>query len=623
MLSTFGFDPKGASRNSHSGSRFLPSAPRGLSVHVFKNSALTSQPAPAPPVVIPSKYDPVPSRPSTGGGQWNRQLSYHPSPNDSERKQTSAAPASQDHRLIHVPSSQPWPVETKHSKSQKSYGIYPSLTSDIYIYERSISSVSLDDDLTHSPSSDSSSDSDLLYGTATHANLEISSTRASSSTETLESTLTAPRTFPNTTSSLPPPRPAITAPQRPASTRPPPPAETSAAFARSAVPLTRADSHAQRNISISHTTVPPIQLASAPLDDPSDSDSDTVISDSHANDMVVDMLGAHWAGPPSYSYPSRISTPFHRESDSRTGPSSTYRRDAPAPSVPISRDSRDPPATRPSAPLQYHPRADSPRGEDAAHPRAPPGLSGAVATPPDGSTHAARDVQTASSAHAPTVLSSRSLTSAAPPLARSPSSRPAPAGSPPGPRARNADMGSSSHLPPPSQPTPSASAANAFVSSSPPRRDARMSSAPQQQSPTTKSPNGIPSSAGAPHAQVQTPSPHSSPTTAVFAGALVVASVAKRNVRWTENLVCPSPVPLENRRKGWFNRRGDQLWTNDGQYKLPEPGQEYPPDLDHYPEPNSGWMNEEGVRIDMQHRLIPKPPLRSALKRPKPVNGNV
>ena len=26
-------------------------------------------------------------------------------------------------------------------------------------------------------------------------------------------------------------------------------------------------------------------------------------------------------------------------------------------------------------------------------------------------------------------------------------------------------------------------------------------------------------------------------------------------------------------------------------------------------------MNEEGVRIDMQHRLIPKPPLRSVLKR--------
>ena len=39
----------------------------------------------------------------------------------------------------------------------------------------------------------------------------------------------------------------------------------------------------------------------------------------------------------------------------------------------------------------------------------------------------------------------------------------------------------------------------------------------------------------------------------------------------------------------------------------------------HYPEPNTGWMNEEGVRIDMQHRLVPKAPLRSALKRPRQV----
>ena len=29
-----------------------------------------------------------------------------------------------------------------------------------------------------------------------------------------------------------------------------------------------------------------------------------------------------------------------------------------------------------------------------------------------------------------------------------------------------------------------------------------------------------------------------------------------RSVRWTENLVCPSPVPTSQRRKGWFNRRG-------------------------------------------------------------------
>ena len=29
-----------------------------------------------------------------------------------------------------------------------------------------------------------------------------------------------------------------------------------------------------------------------------------------------------------------------------------------------------------------------------------------------------------------------------------------------------------------------------------------------------------------------------------------------RSVRWTENLICPSPVPASQRRKGWFNRRG-------------------------------------------------------------------
>ena len=59
----------------------------------------------------------------------------------------------------------------------------------------------------------------------------------------------------------------------------------------------------------------------------------------------------------------------------------------------------------------------------------------------------------------------------------------------------------------------------------------------------------------------------------------------------------------------------DQLWTNDGLYVPPEGGQEYPPDLDDYPELGTGWQNEEGIRIDMMHRLIPKVPLRPALKR--------
>ena len=85
-----------------------------------------------------------------------------------------------------------------------------------------------------------------------------------------------------------------------------------------------------------------------------------------------------------------------------------------------------------------------------------------------------------------------------------------------------------------------------------------------------------------------------------------------RSVRWSENLICPSPIP---KRIGWFNRRGDQLWTNSGQYKEPPPGEDYPPDLDDYPEPEEGWQNEQGVRIDLKHRLVPKAPLRSALKR--------
>lgn len=59
----------------------------------------------------------------------------------------------------------------------------------------------------------------------------------------------------------------------------------------------------------------------------------------------------------------------------------------------------------------------------------------------------------------------------------------------------------------------------------------------------------------------------------------------------------------------------DQLWTNDGVFVAADPGTEYPIDLNEYPEPGNGWQNEEGVRIDMQHRLIPKAPLRPALKR--------
>jgi hypothetical protein len=65
----------------------------------------------------------------------------------------------------------------------------------------------------------------------------------------------------------------------------------------------------------------------------------------------------------------------------------------------------------------------------------------------------------------------------------------------------------------------------------------------------------------------------------------------------------------------------DQLWTNKGDYRPAPPGQEYPPDLGSYPDYGEGWMNEEGMRIDMQHRLIPKAPLRSVLKRPRQMSN--
>ncbi|KDR76541.1 hypothetical protein GALMADRAFT_210502 [Galerina marginata CBS 339.88] len=74
----------------------------------------------------------------------------------------------------------------------------------------------------------------------------------------------------------------------------------------------------------------------------------------------------------------------------------------------------------------------------------------------------------------------------------------------------------------------------------------------------------------------------------------------------------PVRPPLTGRNSAPLLR--DQLWTNDGAYKSPPAGQEYPPDLDEYPENGDGWMNEECIRIDLNHRLIPKPPLRSALK---------
>ncbi|GJJ10697.1 hypothetical protein Clacol_004924 [Clathrus columnatus] len=85
-----------------------------------------------------------------------------------------------------------------------------------------------------------------------------------------------------------------------------------------------------------------------------------------------------------------------------------------------------------------------------------------------------------------------------------------------------------------------------------------------------------------------------------------------RSVRFHDNPVLPH---TSERRKGWFNRRGDELWDNEGSYVPAPEGDQYPADLQNYPEPGRGWMNEEGVVIDMKRRLIRKK-LRPVLKKP-------
>lgn len=84
-----------------------------------------------------------------------------------------------------------------------------------------------------------------------------------------------------------------------------------------------------------------------------------------------------------------------------------------------------------------------------------------------------------------------------------------------------------------------------------------------------------------------------------------------RSVRFHDNPVLPDHW---ERRKGWFNRRGDQLWDNDGSYVAALEREQYPADLQNYPEPGRGWMNEEGTVIDMKRRLIRKK-LRPVLKK--------
>lgn len=50
--------------------------------------------------------------------------------------------------------------------------------------------------------------------------------------------------------------------------------------------------------------------------------------------------------------------------------------------------------------------------------------------------------------------------------------------------------------------------------------------------------------------------PNFSSTPAVIPQLRPSSAPPSRNVRWNENLICPSPILSSQRRKGWFNRRG-------------------------------------------------------------------
>jgi len=84
-------------------------------------------------------------------------------------------------------------------------------------------------------------------------------------------------------------------------------------------------------------------------------------------------------------------------------------------------------------------------------------------------------------------------------------------------------------------------------------------------------------------------------------------------VRFNDDPVVPPPIRVE-RRKGWWNKRGDQLWDNDGTYMPAHDDETYPSDLQDHPEPGTGWMNEEGMKIDMKLRIVRKK-ARPALKK--------
>lgn len=117
-----------------------------------------------------------------------------------------------------------------------------------------------------------------------------------------------------------------------------------------------------------------------------------------------------------------------------------------------------------------------------------------------------------------------------------------------------------------------------------------------------------------------TPSPTGSVSSSgSLSSRSISSSSSGRSVHWDDaRLVCDTPRAHTPPPRGFWNRRGDRLWSNNGMYKASRPGCEYPPQLAHYPDYGEGWMNEEGVCIDMNHRRVTKfckPLPKSALKK--------
>ncbi|TFY57368.1 hypothetical protein EVJ58_g7060 [Rhodofomes roseus] len=142
--------------------------PRGLSVHVFKNP---TQQAPLPPSYYTASK-------GQSGQDW--------SVNDSSRPKFERKASSTPNDPLRI--AQPVYVDPKNAKSSRGRAVYPYSSIDTYIYDRSFSTAP--DALAASPSS-SSSESDIFSESAVSASVDISSTRASSSTETLETTALA------------------------------------------------------------------------------------------------------------------------------------------------------------------------------------------------------------------------------------------------------------------------------------------------------------------------------------------------------------------------------------------------------------------------------------------------